>query len=80
MSCLALAPHAGGVQTVEIAQIETRILCQLGARIYDLQVLRREKGLILRGRTRTYYAKQLAQHAVMAVTDLPILANEIEVS
>jgi len=33
----------------------------------------------LRGRAKTYYAKQLAQHAVMEATDLPVLANEIEV-
>ena len=30
--------------------------------------------------TNTYYAKQLAQHAVMEMTEVPILANEIEVS
>jgi hypothetical protein len=35
---------------------------------------------VLRGRARTYYAKQLAQHAVMQATALPILRNEIEVS
>jgi hypothetical protein len=33
----------------------------------------------LRGRARTYYAKQLAQHAVMQVTEYLIQANEIEV-
>jgi len=33
----------------------------------------------LRGQVHTYYAKQLAQHAVMETTGLPILANEIEV-
>jgi hypothetical protein len=36
-------------------------------------------GLILRGLTTTYYAKQLAQHAVMEATAIPIVANEIEV-
>ena len=36
-------------------------------------------GIVLRGFTRTYYLKQLAQQAVMNLTDLPILANEIEV-
>jgi len=34
---------------------------------------------VLQGRTRTYHAKQLAQHAVMEITELPILANEIRV-
>jgi hypothetical protein len=39
----------------------------------------RERGVILRGRSRTFYEKQLAQHALMQITRLPILANEIEV-
>ena len=29
---------------------------------------------------RTYHAKQVAQHTVMQMTDLPIVANEIEVT
>jgi hypothetical protein len=37
-------------------------------------------GLILQGDALTYYAKQLAQHAIMKETRLPILANEIEVA
>jgi hypothetical protein len=37
-------------------------------------------GVILRGHSQTYYAKQLAQQAVMEATRLRILANEIEVS
>ncbi len=36
-------------------------------------------GLVLEGHTHTYYAKQLAQHAVMEAVDLPIHANEIVV-
>jgi hypothetical protein len=39
-----------------------------------------DKGLILRGYAHAYDAKQLAQDAVMVATELPILANEIEVS
>jgi len=39
-----------------------------------------KEGLVLRGRAQTYYAKQLAQHAVVEAAGLPILANEIEVS
>ena len=63
----------------ETTQIEARIRSRLSGRIRGLQVLRENNGLILRGRTPTYYAKRLAQHALMAATDLPILANEIEV-
>ncbi len=43
-----------------------------------LRMMRRPK-LVLRGFARTYHAKQLAQHAVMTETEMPILANEIEV-
>jgi hypothetical protein len=37
-------------------------------------------GLVLRGRAHTYDAKQLAQHAAMESTTLPILENEIVVA
>jgi hypothetical protein len=47
--------------------------------VHGLRLVLRDRGLILQGRTHTYYAKQLAQHAVMEVTEVPLLANEIEV-
>ena len=66
--------------TLELAsQLEMRIRVRLGGQIRDFRVVRGEDGLVLQGRSRTYYAKQLAQHAVMETTDLPIRANEIEV-
>jgi hypothetical protein len=61
-------------------KVEARVKCRLSGRLRDFRLLIRGEGLILRGRTRTYYAKQLAQQAVMEVTAMPILANEIEVS
>jgi hypothetical protein len=51
----------------------------LGGRIRDLRVLVRHNGVILQGRSSTYHAKQIAQHAAMELTGLPILANDIEV-
>jgi hypothetical protein len=60
--------------------LESRIRCRLGGQIRDFQLVVVEKGLIMRGHAHTFYAKQLAQHAVMETTGLPILANEIEVS
>jgi hypothetical protein len=39
-----------------------------------------EHGLVLRGTSQTYYAKQLAQQAVLAASKTPIVANDIEVS
>ncbi len=62
------------------AELETHVQCRLSGRVRDLHVLLRDGGFVLRGHALTYYAKQLAQHAVMDASDLPILANEIEVS
>jgi hypothetical protein len=62
------------------AELEARIQCRLGGHIREFQLVAVENGLILRGRAHTYYAKQLAQHAVMEAIELRIVANEIEVS
>ncbi len=66
-------------ETVQLNQLEVRLQEKLSGRVNDLRLLRHNRGLILRGVARTFYAKQLAQHAVMTETRLPILANEIEV-
>jgi hypothetical protein len=52
---------------------------RIGNRVRRLRLRRSGKGFILEGRTASYYGKQLAQHALMDVTDTPILANNIEV-
>lgn len=66
--------------TLELAaQLEMRIRVRLGAQIRDFRVVCRAGGLVLQGQSRTYYAKQLAQHVVMEVTSIPIIANEIGV-
>ena len=59
--------------------LEAIIQRRLGSRIRDVRVLRLPAGLIIQGRTKTYYAKQLATHAVLELADEPILANDIEV-
>ena len=61
-------------------ELESHIQCRLSGRIRNLHVVQRDRGLVLQGHALTYYAKQLAQHAVMEASDLPILANEIEVA
>jgi len=63
----------------EIDQLEIDVQRQLNGRVRDFRLLGHPDGLILRGRAATYHAKQLAQHAIMAATRLPICANEIEV-
>ena len=62
-----------------LARIEENVRRRLMGRVRDMEVLVHERDLVLRGCVHTYYAKQLAQHAVMEVSDLSILANEIEV-
>jgi hypothetical protein len=64
----------------ELEQIESHVQSQLSGRIRDFRLDVREKGLILLGRVHSYYAKQMAQHLVMAATPAPILANEIVVA
>jgi hypothetical protein len=60
-------------------QLETLLQRRLGNRIRDLGVLVLPRGVILRGWTSTYHAKQLAQHAALELCPLPLLANDIEV-
>ncbi len=63
----------------EEERLGSMLLRRLGNRVRDLRVVVLPAGLILQGRTATYHAKQIAQHAAMELADLPILANEIEV-
>ena len=62
------------------AEFEARIQSRLAGRVREFRLILVESGLILRGRAHTYYAKQLAQHAVMKATGLRVVANQIEVS
>ena len=62
-----------------ITELEALVQCTLGNQVWEFHLLVTDKGLTLRGHAHTFHAKQLAQHAVMAATQLPILANEIEV-
>jgi uncharacterized protein YcaQ len=68
-----------GVTPGTVERVEAHVQRRLGGQVNDLRVVVRGEGLVLQGRTRTYHAKQLAQHAVMEITGLPILANEIQV-
>ena len=75
MNAELLAP---GARTDEDC-LEAMIQRRLGSRVRDLRVVRLPTGLILQGRSNTYYAKQLVTHAAMEFAVEPILANEIEV-
>ena len=71
--------HVNGNTSKEETHIETHVQARLGSRLRFLRVVCRNSGVVLQGSAHTYYAKQLAQHSVMEITNLPILANEIEV-
>jgi hypothetical protein len=62
------------------AELEMHVHVRLGGRVRDFRLVVGDRGLILRGHAQTYHAKQLAQHAVMEATDVPIWSNDIEVS
>jgi len=62
-----------------VEQIEALLREKLGGRVLGLRVVILDGGVILRGRSVTYYVKQLAQHVTMKEMKRPILANEIEV-
>jgi hypothetical protein len=49
------------------------------AHVHGLRVTVEEEGVVLEGRATSYYAKQLAQHAALVVSRLPLRANRIEV-
>jgi homoserine O-acetyltransferase/O-succinyltransferase len=59
--------------------LENHLHASLGSRVRHVRVVSQNDGIILQGSVCTFYAKQLAQHLIMQLTKLPILANEIEV-
>jgi hypothetical protein len=66
------------VTGVRLDQLETLLQRRLVGWVNDLRLELHGREVVLRGWTRTYYAKQIAQHVVME-SGLQILANEIEV-
>ncbi len=61
-------------------RIEGCIERMASGRIRDLHVVCSDDEIILQGRSRTYHAKQLAQQAVLDLTDgFPLLTNQIVV-
>jgi hypothetical protein len=61
-------------------RLEGYIERKASGRIRDLHVVCSDDSIILQGRSRTYHAKQLAQQAVLDLTDgRPLLTNQIVV-
>jgi hypothetical protein len=60
-------------------ELERHILDRTGRRVQGLHVEVRDERVVLRGRTSSYYIKQLAQHCVWDVLPQARLENGIEV-
>ena len=63
----------------QVSTAASHLLKHLRGRLRNPRVLVRKDGVGIRGRTKAYYVKQLAQHAVKQHVSLPIAANEIVV-
>lgn len=63
----------------QIDWIEQRIRDEFSQRIHNFRIQAFDDGLVLEGRTKTYYGKQAVLQAVMSATELPILADRIVV-
>lgn len=63
----------------EIAEIETHVQWRMDGQMCCFEIEVHDGGLVLRGHSRTYHAKQEAEDLVRELTRAPILANEIKV-
>jgi hypothetical protein len=79
MGSQIIAQDVGFSQQDEIDRLEINVERRLSGRVRNFRLIVHPDGLTLQGSAVTYHAKQLAQHTVMAATQLAILANEIEV-
>ncbi|MFO0815721.1 MAG: hypothetical protein U0796_21085 [Gemmatales bacterium] len=60
-------------------ELQNYISKRVGGSVSQFQLKAADDGLILYGRAKSYYVKQLVQEAVMERTSMPILSNEIQV-
>lgn len=63
----------------QVDRIERRIRNEFSHRVHNFHIQAFDDGLVLEGRTKTYYGKQMLLKAVMDATSLPILADRIVV-
>ena len=63
----------------EIDAVAVQLASHLRGRLHDIRLTVQPDGVVIGGRTGSYYVKQLAQQAVMSAISLPIAANNIEV-
>jgi hypothetical protein len=66
-------------ECASLGRLEALVNDRVWGQVEDLRVEAQDAGVVLRGRCRTYYAKQLAQEAVLRSSPFPLLVNQIEV-
>lgn len=59
--------------------MEATVRQLLGSRVRDFRLVDLGECLVLSGKTTTYYAKQLAQHAILTENRTAFVVNNIEV-
>jgi hypothetical protein len=74
-----LVPAEEEALPVKLAVIEKQIAREYSRRVHHFHIALQQNGLILEGRTRTYFTKQAIQESVFSATALVILANNISV-
>ncbi len=65
--------------TDELDKVQQAIRRNRVLQIGNFRIRPFDNGLVLEGHTTTYHCKQLIQHCVMNLTDVPILANNVTV-
>lgn len=63
----------------ELEALQTRLQALLGYAVRELRLSWEGNGVVLQGRAKRFYAKQLAQTMLQRLCAYPILANRIEV-
>jgi hypothetical protein len=66
-------------ECADLGRLETLVHDRVWRQVEGLRVEACDNGVVLRGRCRTFYAKQLAQEAVLASSLFALVANHIEV-
>lgn len=74
------SPREERVSQDALAELAIRVCERSFRRVWDLRLILREDGVILSGLADSYYAKQLAQHALLVEATFRLRANEIVVT
>lgn len=62
-----------------LQELAYHVQSRVGGLVREVRLLRFDSGLVLQGRSRTYYGKQLAQATLLDLTSERLAANEIDV-